>query len=495
MPCTICNSKIIYLNDIPTCPSCKHLSIVPYDEALQIADFNIKIFKNKFSELIREFDKNDLLLNVFWVREKEIIKFNEVYSTLNLPRLRTTSLLLRRIIYWNNFLNKQKVSENYLEQIIRSYIAIADAEEDRIKLEAKTYTMINLKKYDINNLESLSQINGFITCPNENYGRVMQAFAKHNIMSQQVADKKLKEWSKDFIPSKFGSNKLKTSKETIETFYELISTLYTAFLRNKVCKEAFQITNETLFLNPIDIKKLLGRYIISHENLTKIDYKLFKEDLIMIFKSNYHKIISYFVLSEDNPTAMPIFIRIDDTIYVSQAFGELYCYFLHAIINKDEFDNETNLRSKIYEEKMIRKYFEEKGFTYYNSFQIKNKMEIDGIATSESHAYVIEAKGWGSQKLIEEKSSQDILTREIKNAIDGIHVHQKTKKLRIKVPMIKKIEWVSSNRELFKIKKDVIIKGILVINEPPTITNYNNCDVVFIDDFVYSKTGKNVNDD
>ena len=80
-------------------------------------------------------------------------------------------------------------------------------------------------------------------------------------------------------------------------------------------------------------------------------------------------------------------------------------------------------------------------------------MEIDGIAISENQIYVIEVKGWGSQKLLEEKSSQDILTREIKNAINGIHVDRKNNKIKHKVSLKQKIDWVNSNRNSFKIKK------------------------------------------
>jgi len=392
----------------------------------------------------------------------------------------------------DSFLEEKQLTEEDTKKIIKVYSQLLNFEEDKSKLESKTWSMINLVNYDLDKLDELPLVDSIIVCPNEKYSRIMQTFAKHNIMPENVAEKKVKEGSKDFVPVERGSKKSKTSKETIERFYEMISMLYTAFLRSSVFSEAYRIPNEKLDINPIDIKKLLGRYVISHENVTEIDYSLFKEDVVMIFKKDFQNIFTNFVLSEENLDAMPIFLRIDDRIFVSQAFGELYSYFLHAVVNKEEFDNETKRRSRIYEQKIVKKYFENHNFEYFNNFQIKNKMEIDGIAVSGKEVIVIEVKGWGSHKLLEEKTSKKILDREIKNAIDGIHVHQDTKTVKHKVPIMKKVEWVSSNRNLFKIKNETPISGMLIINEVPSISKYNGCKVGFIDDFAYSKTGSRV---
>lgn len=492
MPCKICSTELIAIRDIPTCPNCKNLSLVPYDDSLEISKHYIALFKTKFEDIIKKFQKNKLLLGFFWEREKEIIRFNETYSTLDLALLTSSSLLIRRIIKMDSFLEYNQPTKEDIKKIIKDYFQIISFEEDRSKLESGTWNMINLVKYDLDRLEDLPLVDGIIVCPNEKYSRVMQTFAKHNIVPENVAEEKVKEWAKDFIHVERGSKKSKTSKETIGRFYEMISMLYTAFLRSSVFSEAYKIPNEKLDINPINIKKLLGRYIISHENVTEIDYSLFKEDVVMIFKKDFQKIFKNFVLSEENLGAMPIFLRIDNRIFVSQAFGELYSYFLHAIVNKEEFDNETERRSKIYEQKIVKEYFENHDFKYYNNFQIKNKMEIDGIAVSEKEVIIIEVKGWGSHKLLEEKTSKEILDREIKNAIDGIHIHQKTKTVKHKVPLKNKIEWASLNRNLFKIKKETPISGMLIINEVPTISEYNGCKVGFIDDFAYSKTGSRV---
>ena len=492
MPCKTCKTQLLYINGVQACPKCKNLSIVPFQDSLEIASHYIELFKQEFETIIKKYNKNDLLIKIFWQREKEIIDFNRTYSTLDLSSLTATSLLLRSIPRMGTFHEESIANKNDIDKVIEIYSKLLDFEEDKSKLEAKTWNMINFVKYDLDKLEKLPLMNSVQVCPNEQYSRVIQTLDKHNIMSKKIAKERIKIWSKDYVPVEKGSKKIYTVKETIKTFYELISTFYTAFLRSSVYSKAFQIPNENLSLNPIDIKKFLGRYIFSYDKVTKIDYSLFREDVIMIFKRDYREILSNFVLSEDNLDAMPLFLRIDDEIFVSQSFGEMYCYFLHTIVNKEEFDDETKRRSKIYEQNIVKQYFTAKGFEYYNSFQVKNKMEIDGIAISDTKVYVIEVKGWGSSKLLEEKTAVDILNREIKNAIDGIHIHQYTKKIKYKKSIKQKVEWISSNRSLFKIKETTPIIGMLIINESPSITEYHNCKVNFVNDFIYSKNGSQI---
>lgn len=121
---------------------------------------------------------------------------------------------------------------------------------------------------------------------------------------------------------------------------------------------------------------------------------------------------------------------------------------------------------------------------YY--IKLFNKMEIDGIAISNSEVFVIEVKGWKSRRFIEEKTTREQLDRDIKNAIDGIHISHNTGKIKQKVPLSKKVEWVIKNKQLLKINPSTHITGLLVINEPPTISEYKSCKVQFIDDFEFN---------
>ena len=189
---------------------------------------------------------------------------------------------------------------------------------------------------------------------------------------------------------------------------------------------------------------------------------------------------------------MPLFLQIENVVFVSQTFTELYSYVLHAILNKDEFDKETEKRSKIFEQKIVKTQFESNGFRYIPNYVVKNKMEIDGIAISDLEVFVIEVKGWGSRKLLEEKTSKEHLDRDIKNSVDGIYISHSTGKIKQKVPLPTKVSMVNSHRKKFRILEQAKIIGLLVINERPTISHYNGCQVMFVDDFPFIKTGKRI---
>ena len=343
--------------------------------------------------------------------------------------------------------------------------------------------MVCLDKYDLNRLEHFpfEYIKLF---RNEKHEQVIDTFHKHSLMSAKEANTKFEEWKKDFVPVELGSKKIDSTHETISIFYELISMLYVAFFRNKLYSEAFGLPDaKNIAISPLDLKRFVSLFPIHNGVISACKTDRFFEHVNTLFEGKSEQFFSNFVVSEENPKANPLFLQIDDLVLISQTFTELYCYALHAIIDKNTFDLETRKRSKIFESKIVKERFEGLGYRYFANYKVPNKLEIDGIAVSDYKVYVIEVKGWGSRRLLEEKSSEAILTRDIKNSINGKHFVHKTKKTRTKVSLSKKVRWVKKNRSKFNIPKDIPVSGLLVINEAPTMTEYNRCKIIFINDF------------
>jgi len=318
----------------------------------------------------------------------------------------------------------------------------------------------------------------------------MATFEKFNIMSAETAENKMQEWKKqNIIMPNPGSDKSYTSKDTIKRFYGLISSFYTAFYRSKPYVEAFGPPNKDLDIDPIKIKEFVTRHEVRGDAISVTSYSNFKSELDTYVTTKSQEFENNFVLSQDNLIAFPLFVKLDDKVMNSQAFGELYCYFLHAIFNKDLFDEETRQRSKEFERTVVKNKFEEQGFTYKLPFKIKGKnpMEIDGLAISDSHVYVIEVKGWGAKKMIEEKSSEDILIRDIKNSIFGYHYVAKTDNLKKTVSLLKKVDWVKNNKTKLEISSQAEIIGLLIINEPPPFSECAGCLIQFFDDMIVLK--------
>lgn len=485
MPCKICNSTLIYVYEYLTCPKCEKLTLVPYNDSLKIANYLLNQYKTKFFEAVKIFKKNHLLENIFLQREIEIRRFLRQYSTLDISRLLTCTLLLRRIFQMSDFSEQKDVTENDAIKVITTYAHLVDFEEACIKLKVNHFTMVKLFKYDLNNLQNLSIDNNTVIFPNEQYDRIMATFEKFNIMSAEMAENKMQEWrNMNILFPKPGSDKSYTSEDTIKRFYGWISSFYTAFYRNKLCIEAFGLPNENLDIDPMMIKEFVTKQEVHGDSLSSSNYHGFKSELDIDFKTKSTEFENIFVLSQDNLTAFPLFVKLDDKVLISQAFGELYCYVLHAILNKDLFDEETKRRSKEFEGNIVKNKFEERGFSYKPPFKVKGNspMEIDGIAISDSQVYVIEVKGWGAKRLIEEKSSEDNLMRDIKNSIFGFHYVVKINKLKKNVSLPKKVEWVNNNRTKCGISPSVEITGLLVINQHPPFSECACCKIEFIDD-------------
>lgn len=492
MTCKICNSIVIYIDDAIHCPKCEELKVVPYEDSLKIMNHYINTFQSMFFSEVKKYHKTHILTNIFWQREKQIRKFYAKYSTIDLARLAACNLLLRRVIKKNDFLNQEIVSEEIIEKFIETYSELTRFEEDEIRLEAKNWTMLALVKYDLDNLASLPLKDSIIICPNESYDRIMKTFSKYNVMSEETANEKMKIWEPQYVAPILGSDRSMTSKDTIERFYELISDFYVAFFRSRIYYEAFDLSKvEKITIDPLELKKIATQYVLRDNIQSATKYSDFQANLISKLGGRFREFLTHFVLSENNPNANPVFLRVTspeagDLVLISQAFTELFSYPLHAILNRDIFDKEVENRSKKFESEIVKKEFEGKGYRYFANHKVKNKMEIDGIAISTSEVYVIEVKGWKSSKLLEEKLAKEKSEKEIRYAIEGIHYDYDSGKLKKKVSLPEKISWVSNNRKRFGILPSTQIKGMLVINEDPVMTEYAGCQVKFMNDFTFN---------
>ena len=120
-----------------------------------------------------------------------------------------------------------------------------------------------------------------MACRYRNYGRLIQALANNSILSEENARMKIQEQLQYLRHAEIGSNRTTSIRETIERFYELISTLYVAFLRNKVHEKAFLFPGKNISINPIDLRILNGRYPASADP-TELDFQCFNNNLILI---------------------------------------------------------------------------------------------------------------------------------------------------------------------------------------------------------------------
>lgn len=204
------------------------------------------------------------------------------------------------------------------------------------------------------------------------------------------------------------------------------------------------------------------------------------------FEKDSDQVIRDFVLSEEHPDANPLFLRLRDSVLISLHFAEFFTYVLHAVLDRDIFEKEVEKRSRVFELNIVREEFEKQGFRYLLNQGIKNKMQIDGIAISNSKVYVIEVKGWKAKDLIQDSRTREILEEEIRNAIDGLSFTRNSGSTKKKVPLPQKVEWVKNHRKNLGISEKADIIGMLVINREPVISEHRSWIIRYVDDFEFN---------
>jgi hypothetical protein len=220
MPCKVCSHLLLRIEDDElTCPKCESLRVVPYEDSLKITDHFISYLNQLIENELKKYSRLSVITNAFWEREKVIRNFQEHNTAINLELLLSCNLLIRRLFKLKWIQYKEETTSEKIQELINTYGTFSRVEEFRRRLEAETWSLLYMKKYNLTDLNSLS-LNDVYFCPNENYDRVTQTLSKHNIMSEEKAEEKMKVWKQDFIPSGKKFSRYLSPRETISIFYE-----------------------------------------------------------------------------------------------------------------------------------------------------------------------------------------------------------------------------------------------------------------------------------
>jgi nuclease-like protein len=384
----------------------------------------------------------------------------------------------------NDFLETRSISNR--NSVVKSYRTIIRVEEILEQVEVGNTVLLRTVHYDLNKLRDLS-IGDIVYCETEEYQKIKKIMEKFNVMPEEKAKKKMDAWHSQLDPIIPDSKKSNNAGETIARFFETISMWYTGLFSNKLYQSAFELSRmEEITIKPFELKVFATSYEAKADEATRTTYVDFLQQSEKFFGKDSNQIIEHFVLSERHPEANPLFLGLEDSVLVSPHFAEFFSYALHAILDRDILDKEVEKRSRLFESSIVKEEFEKQVFRYLPNQGIKNKMQIDGIAISNSKVYVIEAKGWKAKDLIQDSYTREILEDEIRNAIDGLDFTRNSGKTTKKVSLPEKVEWVKNQRKKLGISAQADIIGILVINREPVISEYKGCIVRYVDDFEFN---------
>ena len=112
MPCDKCGSLLVMDGDNIVCLKCNGFKVLDKTNTIKVIEENLKVVENTLTDYLKtRVEKNRILEELIWQREKFTRNFFEKYQSLNLPRFLTLSLVVFKIMKEPKF--NGKVANNY----------------------------------------------------------------------------------------------------------------------------------------------------------------------------------------------------------------------------------------------------------------------------------------------------------------------------------------------------------------------------------------------
>jgi hypothetical protein len=485
MPCEKCGTKLLLWETLK-CPVCEDHKVLNLEEGKIVSKKRIEYFNDLWEFEIRKYDKYSILAHFTWNREKICRKFFQTYSTLDLGEIFSTTLFLKRVM-------KIKQNDNAIilrdeekaEKLSKIYKDVVKIETDDNLLKNELASIVAKKNYDLNNISGKESFENFHFLHNEDYVKLMKSYENYNLLDPQEAEQKIEEYREEAerLMNKNLEKVEYTTEQFIEKNYDIICTLYIGLIRNRIFKEAFDLTTYgKLLKNPRQLITLVNQYNAAERGISGGPTNEFLMKAKKIFPLPIGKIKEILIFEEENSKKFPLFIRTlkseIDYVLISHRFSFIVYVLLHAIISKDLFEKEQSKRGSEFE-KQVQELFENNGFIYKPNIKTKH-LEIDGIAIKNSKCYIIEVKKYRLPTLVEEKNRRENTIRDLKGIVEGKKFSFKDGNLgeRITPSLQEKIDFVTNNFSKVELEQYNIelFKGLIITIDYPWISEYKGID-------------------
>jgi len=354
--------------------------------------------------------------------------------------------------------------------------------------------MIAKQPFDPRNLTIQKKLSQFRIMYTEDYSRLIRTFANNEIYSEEEGRRKMREYRKEWEMIKrledFSKKVSYSPEELVKKFYPELNRLYCGLLKNVVYASTFDFSNyRGVIKDPAEIMELANGFALVRDYITVTPCSEFECVLTRVFGDRMREAKDALLFSETNDKVFPLFVLLDDHVFISHRTSFLVYFLLHPIIFKDIFDSETVRRSKELEASRARDAFEKAAFKYVPNVKDNDKdpgLQIDGLAGKESVVFVVEVKSWGLTTFYEHRNKHRYLERDLKGVVDGIEYTTKEGKLyERKIPsLLEKIEYVKNKMRDHGFDPSVfwVVKGVIVIEDYPPIDEYKGVKMIGLQD-------------
>lgn len=427
MTCDKCGHLFILFENDRVCPNCNKLAVLDSETAVRVGTRLVELSKTLLNEELRNWERDTLLGNIAAKRELISRQYFKEYSPLNVGRLATLTLLIKRVTKFGNFRGKVPIQMGEIDKLIRVFEKSINFESILLKLKAGYNNILYLNRFNESSFTLEDAKRTFLVVTNETYLNLENTFATHNIFPERIAEKRFSGY-KQFNPSdeEQTNNQLLTPQEFIKRNYEILNEIFVLFHRDWLFAKCFELGYlGKILLEPRNLLEFISTFALFEDNTqTVCPTTVFIKRASNYFGIPEAKVKNLLVFDVNNKSIFPLFVRfrgerLGDVVHISKDFSKFIYTILHATMTKDLFDEETVRLSKEFENEGVKMKFKENGYLYIPNITDKKNatLQIDGLAVGNTKCYIIECKGWRFPRLIDEPDTKGHIVRDLKGIV------------------------------------------------------------------------------
>jgi hypothetical protein len=457
--------------------------------AIEISKSRLDYLDGLFIDAVRKFNKNNLIAHLIWEREKFSRSFITQYQVFNISAFLSYSILIKRIMGECSFSGTITANQKYTGELVEHFSKYIQFLTDHYHLQDGFAELKAKADFRLETLSMSEKLSNFSIIVNEDIIPIYQTFANNQIYNETEAQRIYEEYSKDLKAVEHKPLAL-DPKTYISRNYEVLNLFYCGMLRDEIWGEnVFDFANyQRVGITPDQVTAFANRFRIFEKSPTIVDPAMFRVWLDRIFDNNLIEIEKLFVFCEENQSTFPLFVELDDRVFIPHATAYLVSRLLYPVVHKELFDAETEKRSKELEMVRVVEAFSEAGYEYSSNLTDKKQpsMQIDGIATRNRNLWVVEIKGWRTRRYFEHRKIQEWLARDLMGIIDGWKYSTigGTQRREQKVSLLEKLEFVKKNMNIWEFKQEDYdtVKGVIIIRDYPPMTEYKGVKITSVNE-------------
>jgi hypothetical protein len=246
MPCKLCGRKLVFIGDWPgtaKCPSCDSIRIVNRPLAIEISKSRLDYLDGLFVDVVRKFDKNNLIAHLIWEREKFSRSFIEQYQLFKMSVFLSYSILIKRIMGESSFSGAIAANQRNTGELVESFSKYIQFLTDHSHLQDGFAELKANSDFRLEPLSMSEKLSNFSIIVNEDIIPIYQTFANNQIYNDTEAQRKFEEYSKDLKAVE--RKPLALDPETyISRNYVVLNSFYCGMLRDEIWgKDVFDFAN------------------------------------------------------------------------------------------------------------------------------------------------------------------------------------------------------------------------------------------------------------